>query len=111
MTRAQQRVGSGKGVDVADEHVHELLGSQELYVYVTPGIKPKGYPELKAFLLREGCEVRVSDEAPMLPAQGYKAVRITSGGESMADHIVKRAHRWAHRHSYLHSFFKPYKRT
>ena len=81
MTRAQLRIGSGKGTDVADEHVHEMLGSSELYVYVTPGIKPKGYAQLKSFLEAAGCEVRVSHDAPMLPAKGYKAVRITHGGQ------------------------------
>ena len=111
MTRAQLRIGSGKGAGVAAEHVHQLLGAQEVYVYVTPGIKPKGYPQLKTFLEGAGCEITVSDEAPLLPAKGYKAVRITKGGRSMDDEIVKRAHRWAHRHNYLDSFFKPYKRT
>ena len=110
MTRAQLRIGSGKGTDVADEHVHEMLGSSELYVYVTPGIKPKGYAQLKSFLEGAGCEVRVSDDAPMLPAKGYKAVRITHGGKSMEDEVLRRAHRWAHRNNYLHSFFKPFKR-
>ena len=111
MTRAQLRIGSGKGVDVADDHDHELLGSEELYIYVTPGIKPKGYDGLKTYLVREGCEVRVSDTAPMLPAKGYKAIRITKGGVSMSDEILKRSHRWAHQRNYLHSFFKPHKRT
>ena len=111
ITRAQLRIGSGKGIEVADDHVHELLGSEELYIYVTPGIRPKGYDGLKTYLEREGCEVRVSDTAPMLPAPGYKAIRITAGGRSMSDAVLKRSHRWAHKLNYLHSFFKPIKRT
>ena len=111
ITRAQLRIGSGKGVDIADEHVHEMLGAEELYIYVTPGIRPKGYDGLKTFLEREGCQVRVSDTAPLLPAKGYKAIRITAGGRSMTDRVLKRSHRWAHKLNYLHSFFKPLKRT
>ena len=109
MTRAQLRVGSGKGVQVADEHFHEVAGSRDFYVYVTPHSKPKGYEELKSYLLAEGCEVQVSDEAPMLPAKGYKAVKVTASGKIISDELLKRAHRWAHQRNYLHSFFKPYK--
>ena len=55
--------------------------------------------------------MRVSDTAPLLPAPGYKAIRITAGGSSMSDAVLKRSHRWAHKLNYLHSFFKPIKRT
>ena len=111
MTRAQLRIGAGKGTDVADEHFSEVAGSRDFWVYVTPNSKPKGYEALKTFLIERGCEVQVSDTAPMLPAKGYKAVKITHGGEVMSDDIVRRAHRWAHQRNYLHSFFKPYTRT
>jgi hypothetical protein len=107
MTRAQLKVGSGKGVDVADEHFHQVAGSLDFWIYVTPNSKPKGYDSLKAFLVKEGCEVAVQDTAPMLPAKGYKAVKVTRKGEVMSDPILKRAHRWAHQRNYLHSFFKP----
>jgi hypothetical protein len=107
MTRAQLKTGSGKGADVADEHFHEMVGSRDFYIYVTPHIKPKGYESLKAFLVNEGCQVDVSDEAPMLPAKDYKAVKVTAGGKIIADNVLKRAHRWAHQRNYLHSFFKP----
>ena len=110
MTKAQLKIGSGKGVEVADEHVHEVLGSRDFWVYVTPKSKPKGYEDLK-YLLNEGCKVDVSDTAPMLPAKGYKAIKVTHDGEILTDDVVKRAHRWAHQRNYLHSFFKPYKST
>jgi hypothetical protein len=109
MTRAQLKTGSGKGLDVADEHVHEVLGSRDFWVYVTPKSKPKGYEDLKAYLLEQGCMVDVSDTAPMLPAKGYKAIKITRVGENLTDDVVRRTHRWAHQRNYLHSFFKPYK--
>jgi len=109
MTRAQLKTGSGKGLGVADEHVHEVLGSRDFWVYVTPKSKPKGYEDLKAYLLEQGCMVDVSDTAPMLPAKGYKAIKITRVGENLTDDVVRRTHRWAHQRNYLHSFFKPYK--
>ena len=77
MTRAQLKTGSGKGTDVADEHFFEIVGSRDFYVYVTPKSKPKGYDDLRGFLTTEGCEVNVSNNAPMLPAEGYKAVKVT----------------------------------
>ena len=109
MTRAQLKTGSGKGTDVADEHFFEIVGSRDFYVYVTPKSKPKGYDDLRGFLTTEGCEVNVSDNAPMLPAEGYKAVKVTAGGKIISNEALRRTHRWAHRHNYLHSFFKPYK--
>jgi hypothetical protein len=111
MTRAQLKTGSGKGADVADEHVHEMLGSRDLWVYVTPKSKPKGYEDLKTYLLEQGCAVDVSNTAPMLPAKGYKAIKVTRSGEILTDDVIRRAHRWAHQRNYLHSFFKPYKNT
>jgi hypothetical protein len=111
MTRAQLKIGSGKGSEVAANHVHEVLGSRDFWIYVTPNSKPKGYDMLKNFLVTQGCTVDVSDTAPMLPAKGYKAIKVTDGdaGKILADDVVTRAHRWAHQRNYLHSFFKPYK--
>ena len=111
VTRAQLRTGSGKGTNVADDHFPEVAGSRDFWVYVTPNSKPKGYESLKAFLVKEGCDIQVSDTAPMLPAKGYKAIKITHAGEVMTDDVVRRAHRWAHQRNYLHSFFKPYTST
>ena len=109
ITKAQLRIGSGKGAAVADEHFYEVAGSRDFYVYVTPHSKAKGYKELKVALELDGCTVQVSESAPMLPGKGYKAVKITHGGAIIDDEALKRAHRWAHQRNYLHSFFKPLK--
>ena len=109
MTRAQLKTGSGKGANVAADHVHEVLGSRDFWIYVTPNSKPKGYDTLKSYLLAQGCDVDISDTAPMLPAKGYKAIKVTESGKILDDEVVTRAHRWAHQRNYLHSFFKPYK--
>jgi hypothetical protein len=111
MTRAQLKTGAGKGSEVAADHVHEVLGSRDFWIYVTPNSKPKGYDTLKSYLLAQGCNVDVSGTAPMLPAKGYKAIKVTdaSSGSILSDDVVTRAHRWAHQRNYLHSFFKPYK--
>jgi len=111
MTRAQLKIGAGKGSEVAADHVHEVLGSRDFWIYVTPNSKPKGYDTLKSYLLAQGCNVDVSDTAPMLPAKGYKAIKVTdaNSGSVLSDDVVNRAHRWAHQRNYLHSFFKPYK--
>ena len=109
LTKAQLREGSGKGIRIADEHVDEVLGSRDFWIYVAPKTKPKGYEELKAYLVEQGCTVEVSDKAPMLPAPGYKAIKVTTSEHTLADEVVKRAHRWAHLRNYFHSFFKPYK--
>ncbi|MEK9658972.1 MAG: hypothetical protein VW450_03385 [Chloroflexota bacterium] len=108
LARAQLRAGSGKGVEVADEHFHEVAGSREFTVYVAPHSKPKGYPELKSWLVGQGYAVAVSDTDPMLPAKGYKAVKVSTPSGTLTDEALRRAHRWAHARNYLHSFFKPY---
>jgi hypothetical protein len=109
MTRAQIKMGSGKGVDVADEHVREVLGSRDFYIYVPPKARVKGYETLKSYLLKQGMQIAVSDKAPMLPAPDFKALKITASGLLIPDTVVKQAHRWAHQRNFLHSFFKPYK--
>ena len=109
MTRAELKVGSGRGADVADEHVWEVLGSRDFYIYVPPKAKVKGFSTLKSYLLEQGMELAVSDTAPMLPAPGYQAMKITARGLIIPDKVVKRSHRWAHQRNFLHSFFKPYK--
>ena len=110
MTKAQLRIGSGRGAAVADEHFYEMAGSRDFYVYVAPRTKAKGYDALKAAMVAQGYAVSVADEGPMLPAKGYKAVKITTTTtDTIADGALRQAHRWAHQRNYLHSFFKPYK--
>ena len=110
MTKAQLRVGSGKGVTIADEHFFEMAGSRDFYVYVAPRTKAKGYDALKASMESQGYAGSGADEGPMLPAKGYRAVKITTTtSDTIADEALRQAHRWAHQRNYLHSFFKPYK--
>ena len=110
MTKAQLREGSGRGTAIADEHFFEMAGSRDFYVYVAPRTKAKGYDALKASMLAQGYAVSVADDAPMLPAKGYKAVKITTTtSDTITDDALRQAHRWAHQRNYLHSFFKPYK--
>ena len=107
LTRAQLRVGSGKGTQIADAHFHEVEGSRDFYIYVPPKAKVKGYNELKTFLEGQGCQVNVSENAPMLPGKGYKAIKITTSERTLSELVLRRAHRWAHQRDFLHSFFKP----
>ena len=107
MNRAKLREGSGKGVEIADEHFHEVAGSKDFYVYVTPNRKAKGFEALRDWLREQGYSVTVSGDAPLLPAKGYKAIKITTGAGVLSDEAVRRTHRWAHQRNFLHSFFKP----
>lgn len=107
MSRAKLREGSGKGSEVADDHFHEVAGSQDFYVYVTPNRKAKGYEPLRDWLVAQGYAVSVSDDAPLLPAKGYKAIKVTTSDGVLSDEAVRRTHRWAHQRNFLHSFFKP----
>ena len=46
--RRQLREGGGRGTGT--DHVEELFGSTELYIYQTPNTRPKGYSNLKLYL-------------------------------------------------------------
>jgi hypothetical protein len=103
--RRELRQGGGRGN--GNDHVDELLGSTELYIYQTPNKRMKGYEGLKMFVESEGCEIIFTADAP--PELGnYETMRIThKKGEKITDAAIKRAHSWAHRQNFLHSFFKP----
>jgi len=107
ISRSKLREGSGRGTDIADEHFFEVAGSKDFYIYVTPNRKAKGYDDLRDWLKELGYVVSVSDDAPMLPAKGYKAIKVTVAHGVISDDALKRAHRWAHQRNFLHSFFKP----
>ena len=105
INRRQLRQGGGRGN--GDDHVDELLGATELYVYQTPNRRPKGYETLKLYLESQGCEVVFTADAPPELAK-HETMRIThKSAEPIPPAVVKRAHSWAHRNNYLHSFFKP----
>ena len=105
LNRRQLRQGGGRGN--GNDHVEEMMGSTELYIYQTPHRKVKGYDSLKVYLESEGCEVIFTADAPP-ELSNYEALRISNrSGEKIPDAVVKRAHSWAHNRNFLHSFFRP----
>ena len=104
-TRNQIRQGGGRGS--GNDHVDELYGSSELYVYRPPGSRMKGVDGLKLFTDSESCEMIFTMDAPP-ELRDYETLRITNrNGKIIPDNVVKRVHSWAHRNNFLHSFFKP----
>ena len=103
--RDQIRQGGGRGN--GNDHFDELVGSVEFYVYQTPGRRVKGFDSLKLYAEGEGCELLYTADAPPELAD-YETLRITHRrAEPIPDAVLKRAHSWAHRNNFLHSFFKP----
>ena len=108
--RDQLRQGGGRGN--GNDHFDELVGSTEFYVYQTPGRRVKGFDSLKLYAEAEGCELLYTAEAPP-ELSDHETLRITNQGgpgrraEPIPDAVLKRAHSWAHRNNFLHSFFKP----
>jgi hypothetical protein len=108
--RAMRRRGSNPagGGSNADDHVHELVGSSSLWIYLTRNKRLKGYDELKRQVEASGCQMRMADDAPINPGGSYETVKIAAPtGTLLPSDVIKQAHRWAHRHNFLHSFFKP----
>ena len=105
ITRAQLRRGGGRGN--GNDHLEEMIGATELFVYQTPNKKPKGFESLKLFLAASECElISTLDVPPEL--KNYEAFRVThKSGEKIPDEVLKRCHSWAHGRNFLHSFFKP----
>ena len=103
--RRDLRQGGGRGS--GSDHLDELMGCTELYIYQTPNRKVQGYDSLKIFIESEGCEVIFTADAPP-ELSNYETMRITHRkGEKIPDTVVKRAHSWAHNRNFLHSFFRP----
>ena len=108
--RDQLRQGGGRGN--GNDHFDELVGSTEFYVYQTPGRRVKGFDSLKLYAEAEGCELLYTSEAPP-ELSDHETLRITNPGgpgrraEPIPNAVLKRAHSWAHRNNFLHSFFKP----
>ena len=104
-TRRQLRQGGGRGN--GNDHLDELLGATEFYIYQPPNSRAKGFPGMKSFVEAEGCDVDFTADAPP-ELGGYETVRIThKNAGPIPDPVVKRGHSWAHRNNFLHSFFKP----
>ena len=104
-TRRQLRQGGGRGT--GNDHLDELLGATEFYIYQPPNSKPKGFPSLKLFVESQECQVVFTAGAPPEMAN-YETLLITGPNSGpIPDPVVKRGHSWAHRNNFLHSFFKP----
>ena len=105
INRRQIRQGGGRGT--GSDHVEELIGATELYIYQTPNNRPKGYQTLKTYLAAQECEVIFAAEAPPELSR-YETMRIThKRGEPIPTPALRRSHSWAHQRNFLHSFFKP----
>ena len=103
--RDQLRQGGGRGN--GNDHVDELLGATELFVYQTPNKRAKGFETLKLYLEALECEVIFTVDAPP-ELRNYETMRIThKRGEPIPDAVLRRSHSWAHGRNFLHSFFKP----
>ncbi|MDA1128328.1 MAG: hypothetical protein O2913_06490 [Chloroflexi bacterium] len=103
--RDQLRQGGGRGN--GNDHLDELIGATELFVYQTPNKKTKGFESLKLFLEASGCELIFTVDVPP-ELRNYEAFRIThKAGEKIPDAVLRRCHSWAHGRNFLHSFFKP----
>ena len=104
-TRAQLRQGGGRGN--GSDHLDELIGATELFVYQTPNMKPKGFESLKLFVAASECEMIFTVDVPP-ELKNYEAFRITHrSGEKIPDAVLRRCHAWAHGRNFLPSFFKP----
>ena len=105
ITRAQLREGGGRGN--GNDHLEEMIGATELFVYQTPNKKPKGFESLKLFVAASECELKVTLDVPP-ELKNYEAFQITHNSrEKIPDAVLKRCHSWAHGRNFLHSFFKP----
>jgi hypothetical protein len=103
--RDQLRQGGGRGN--GNDHFDELVGSTEFHVYQTPGRRVKGFDSLKLYAEAEECELLYTAEAPP-ELSDHETLRITHRrADPIPDAVLKRAHSWAHRNNFLHSFFKP----
>ena len=105
INRQQIKQGGGRGT--GNDHVDELYGCVELFIYQTPNVRRKGFERLKAYLEAQGCQIVFTADAPPELSK-YETMRVTHGKTAVIpDLVVKRAHSWAHSRNYLHSFFKP----
>ena len=106
ITRRELRGGAGRGQDIASEHFHEMIGSTVLYIYRHPNRKIKGYGALKEYLESQEAEVVHVVDAQTPAGQSYETIRITSKGEQIPLHLLRRSHNWAHQRNLLHMFHK-----
>lgn len=97
----------GSGTDLADEHFDEIVGSTEFCIFVTPNKKSNGLDGLTRFLESDGSSVQYPSHSQQSPGDRYKVIKITKQGTEISRLSLRRAHNWAHRRNFLHSFFRP----
>jgi hypothetical protein len=103
--RRQLRQGGGRGT--GNDHLDEIVGATEFFIYQPQNSQAKGFPSLKLFLESQECEIIFTAEAPLELAR-YETMRVTQRkAQPIPTPALKRTHSWAHRNNYLHSFFKP----
>jgi hypothetical protein len=108
-----RRLGSNppSGRNNADEHFHELVGSNGLWIYLppnTPLLGLPGYDRLREDVAARDCSIGVALDAPVDLGMAYVQLKIAARGEPLIpEELLRLAHRWAHSHDFLHSFFKP----
>lgn len=105
LNREYRRQGSGPGL--ADEHFEEILGSTEFCIFLAPNRKTNGLDELKTFLESDRSLVEFQAKSEYSPGDRYQVIRITNLEKEISPRSLKRAHNWAHRRNFLHSFFRP----
>ena len=85
--REQLRQGGGKGN--GNDHLDELIGATELFVYQTPNKKPKGFEALKLFVSASECELIFTFDVPP-ELKNYEAFRIThKSDQKIPDDVLK----------------------
>ena len=107
---AARRLGSNprSGRSNADEHFPEMVGSSDFWIYLAQDTELKGYDELRKQVEAAGCTIRFAYDAPVNMGPAYQVVKISPREEALVPtELLKLAHRWAHNHDFLHSFFKP----
>ncbi|MSQ24491.1 MAG: hypothetical protein EXR58_08120 [Chloroflexi bacterium] len=110
MNRAARRKGSNPqfGGPNADDHLKDLLGSTSVWIYLTPNKRLKGFEELQRLVEARGFSVGLADDAPVNPGKSFQQLKIAApSGALLPVDILRETHRWAHRHNFLHSFYKP----
>jgi hypothetical protein len=105
-----RRLGSNprSGRNNADEHFSEMVGSSDFWIYLAPDTPLKGYDELRKEVEAHGCTIRPATDAPVNMGPYYMVMKIKPREDALVPvDLLKLAHRWAHQHDFLHSFFKP----
>jgi|SRR5512133_1815604 hypothetical protein len=106
----RRRLGSNppSGRSNADQHFHELVGSSGFWIYLPPNTQFADYTQLKEQVETTGCTIGWALDAPVDLGRAYTALKVAPRLATLIpEDALRLAHRWAHNHDLLHSFFKP----